>query len=42
MRALIADDVKATALIVRRALERCGLTVTVAHDFKRVRHDFER
>ena len=32
MRALIADDDKATALIVSRALERCGLTVTVAHD----------
>jgi len=32
MRALIADDDKATALIVRRALERCGLAVTVAHD----------
>jgi DNA-binding response OmpR family regulator len=32
MRALIADDDKATALIVSRALERCGLAVTVAHD----------
>jgi phosphoserine phosphatase RsbU/P len=32
MRALIADDDKTTALLVRRALERCGLAVTVAHD----------
>lgn len=32
MRALVADDDRTAALILRRALERCGLEVEVVHD----------